>query len=420
MATETHYEALGIPESASPELIRRAYFRLVRVHGPQGDPEAYQRLNEAREVLSDPRRRGAYDQELRSGGRIRALIDQAALCADADPQKAMGLLKSAVAIAPDIPRTRALLAHVLMRMKEYPLAEKQYRWLLKVTPHDERLYCQLANCLWRQDRDDAAEEALRKALALNAAYHDAMLLQARIFREAGRTVELVAALERAIANDGVENFADFNALLQLALVHAQQVDPASAEAAVRRLLAVVTPAKAAAAAEAILRLGQTLCDQGRYDDAGFLLGRLAAPPLTEDGQAEVALLAKKARLAQQGRQMAADTLLEGGLAICFGTLYVDQGPEAVREARMDEAFVLLRREQDTKPRALIQRIEYIRREYPEVAADQAAFLEQLHVRAQERADRLETLEREKATMAVAPAPPPTPTGLGRFLPRFRR
>ena len=128
MATESHYEVLGITEQATLEQIRRAYFRLVRVSGPQADAGAYQRLNEAREILSDSRRRGAYDQELRSGGRIRALIDQAALCADADPQKAMGLLKSAVAIAPDIPRTRALLAHVLMRMKWALRRGRQRLW----------------------------------------------------------------------------------------------------------------------------------------------------------------------------------------------------------------------------------------------------------------------------------------------------
>lgn len=62
-----YYKALGIPKSASPAEIKRAYRRLARQYHPDvtGDDRAsterFKEITEAYEVLSDPRRRRAYD-----------------------------------------------------------------------------------------------------------------------------------------------------------------------------------------------------------------------------------------------------------------------------------------------------------------------------------------------------------------------
>ncbi len=63
-----YYEILGVPRDASPEEIKRAYRRLVRKYHPdanKNDPEAekkFKEINEAYEVLSDPKKRAQYDQ----------------------------------------------------------------------------------------------------------------------------------------------------------------------------------------------------------------------------------------------------------------------------------------------------------------------------------------------------------------------
>lgn len=57
--TESHYEILGIPRDATPDAIRRAYFKLVRIHSPENDPAGFQRISEAYCVLSDPQARKA-------------------------------------------------------------------------------------------------------------------------------------------------------------------------------------------------------------------------------------------------------------------------------------------------------------------------------------------------------------------------
>jgi len=62
----THYQVLGIPETARPEQIKLAYRRAAKTAHPDagGSPAAMERVNEAYRVLSDPSLRRAYDRSL--------------------------------------------------------------------------------------------------------------------------------------------------------------------------------------------------------------------------------------------------------------------------------------------------------------------------------------------------------------------
>ncbi|WP_077490042.1 J domain-containing protein [Sinomonas mesophila] len=60
----SHYEVLGVPVTASPADVKRAYRRAARTHHPDhgGDAAEFHRIALAFEVLSDPTRRAAYDR----------------------------------------------------------------------------------------------------------------------------------------------------------------------------------------------------------------------------------------------------------------------------------------------------------------------------------------------------------------------
>lgn len=64
--SQTHYEVLGVPQSATPQDLKRAYRKLALDYHPDrnSSPEArgkFSQITEAYAVLSDPVKRRAYD-----------------------------------------------------------------------------------------------------------------------------------------------------------------------------------------------------------------------------------------------------------------------------------------------------------------------------------------------------------------------
>ena len=63
-----YYEILGVPRTATPGEIKKAFRKLARIHHPdvaknKATGEAkFKEINEAYEVLSDPEKRQKYDQ----------------------------------------------------------------------------------------------------------------------------------------------------------------------------------------------------------------------------------------------------------------------------------------------------------------------------------------------------------------------
>ncbi len=70
MKEQTHYECLGVPETATADDVKRAFRKQASVHHPDHNPgdttsaKRFRRVNEAYEVLNDPQRRDAYDSAL--------------------------------------------------------------------------------------------------------------------------------------------------------------------------------------------------------------------------------------------------------------------------------------------------------------------------------------------------------------------
>jgi curved DNA-binding protein len=73
----THYDTLGISESASQDEIKKAYRKLANQHHPDkgGDTNQFQQIQSAYETLSDDNRRAQYDAERRGMGGFRFTVN---------------------------------------------------------------------------------------------------------------------------------------------------------------------------------------------------------------------------------------------------------------------------------------------------------------------------------------------------------
>jgi len=73
----THYDTLGIAESAGPDEIKKAYRKLANQHHPDkgGDTTKFQQIQSAYEILGDDNRRAQYDAERQGMGGFRFSVN---------------------------------------------------------------------------------------------------------------------------------------------------------------------------------------------------------------------------------------------------------------------------------------------------------------------------------------------------------
>ena len=72
-----YYAILGVPKTASPEEIKKAFRKLASEHHPDkgGNAEKFKEINEANSVLSDPKKRQQYDNPMPNFGRPSGFED---------------------------------------------------------------------------------------------------------------------------------------------------------------------------------------------------------------------------------------------------------------------------------------------------------------------------------------------------------
>ncbi|MDQ0253410.1 hypothetical protein J2S74_000782 [Evansella vedderi] len=96
---ESYYKILGTTAKISQRRIKEKYIEAVRKHPPETDPEQFEKIRKAYEVLKDPLKRKEYDLMRKYGGKIENMLEKAADYVTGDDfTKAAAIYKDVLAI----------------------------------------------------------------------------------------------------------------------------------------------------------------------------------------------------------------------------------------------------------------------------------------------------------------------------------
>jgi curved DNA-binding protein CbpA len=162
-----HYEVLGIPESATPDDIKRAYYTSVKKASPEHDPEGFARVRAAYDILSVPEKRDEYDRRAKMSMFETMRFETAKAYLDKGvPNKAIKELEKLLKTDPDNPSYRLRLAEAYEAKDAYDKAVAQYERILSAHEQDMEAWFKYIMILGNQRHLDKARAAAREAVAV--------------------------------------------------------------------------------------------------------------------------------------------------------------------------------------------------------------------------------------------------------------
>jgi tetratricopeptide (TPR) repeat protein len=210
--TGSHYDVLGVPKDASQEEIKQAFFKLVRKHPPEQDPDAYQRLREAYDVLSDPVSRREYDTMAEHGDEIETLREQAETILNQeqpDVDEAIRKLKRATVLGPDISLLRNMLGNAYLIKEKPEDALRQFDKAVDLNPENESYHVHRGYALRALGLLQKADQAFRSVWETDKGNYAAARGLAGVFAEREQFGRAHEVLDQAIWADDTLNFEDF-------------------------------------------------------------------------------------------------------------------------------------------------------------------------------------------------------------------
>lgn len=209
---KSHYEVLGIDEEASGKEVKKAFFRKVREHPPEQDPEGHKRIREAYDVLSDPVSRKEYDNMSSYGEQIEQLKKEAEALMQQDPPatgKAIPKLKKAIVLGPEIGILRNQLGNCYLAEDEPDEALAQFEKALSINEKNDSYRLNKGHALQAMGRLRYAERAFREVWEDDRGEYAAARGLANVLFEQEHIDQAHEVLEEAIWADGKRDFEDF-------------------------------------------------------------------------------------------------------------------------------------------------------------------------------------------------------------------
>jgi curved DNA-binding protein CbpA len=223
--SKTYYEILGVPSNAGDREIKAAYHRLARVYHPDKvepgtDVTAMEAeftfISTAYNVLKDPEKRAAYDQQLeikRQQGLNKTLAANSRNSAT-DTSREMA---KAGAGASSLDKSRASVARrafvkglQLFAAGDYGKSSEFFEIAVKNVDTEASYFSKLAQSLLRDQRSfSRAIEAAQKAIMLDPYNSDFRIILAEIYEAAGSTTMAIQTYDEILKWDPTNERAMF-------------------------------------------------------------------------------------------------------------------------------------------------------------------------------------------------------------------
>lgn len=250
---EDLYQTLGVTADADERQIKKAYFRLVRKHPPEKDPENFKAIRAAYETLFDEKARKSYDAMANFGEELAELLDKAMeRVAEEDWEGAAGPLKRILVLDPNAHAARNQLGLCLACQERFDDAQKVFETLTKKQPEVALYWINLGQVMIEHAKHVAEESIatakglmegarthLKKAVEIESFNASPYLAIAQSYLELEQYQQAVDWTEKAIQTDGAVDFQDFEAMFLHCIIYMRQGDIAGIRKTAERIRGIV-------------------------------------------------------------------------------------------------------------------------------------------------------------------------------------
>jgi len=388
--TSDLYSILGVNSTASEDEIKRAYFRQVREHSPEKDPEQFKLVRSAYETLSDAAARRDYDTLQQYGVEIQELLEEAEEFMDLEEwDEAIKRFKRILVLHPESNAARNSLGICYMQDEQYDAAIKTFTQLTKRSPDSAAYWMGLGYAHFnaadgleedssgRREQLVRAQDAFARAVELEPLNSDAYQGVAHVRREFKDWYGAAKWLEAGVTADGETDLHDFDALKELCWVYLISDDESRLGDTLYRLVEIVPDDDDARMYMSwqLGRLGAQFAEVGAFKQAGMAFDQAChLDPQDEELSGARDAARRLGRAEDEITAMRDDELIVPPLrGLMIVRLMAAHGRE-VDDADFQETLEAL----DTRDGLLIaQSVARIKSSYPGLAALNSEMLEYL-------------------------------------------
>ncbi len=161
---EDYYSTLGIYSDSTKEEVKKAYYKLIRKYTPEKNPDEFEKIRQAYEVLMDDESRKNYDMENKYGDEIKEYLEEAEQALDKKNFKlAIKYYKKILIIYPTLDIVRNRLALALAYDDQILESLQQFNQLIEKNPTNALYLNNIANVYFKSKNFKLAEEYFIKA-----------------------------------------------------------------------------------------------------------------------------------------------------------------------------------------------------------------------------------------------------------------